>query len=37
MRKGRGSVNASGTYPWSFVIHILHNGQPGHKYRITVV
>jgi len=20
----------SGTYPWSFVTHIFHNGQPSH-------
>jgi len=29
MRKGPGSVT-SGTYPWSFVTQIFHNGQPNH-------
>jgi len=23
-------VFTSGTYPWSFVTEIVHNGQPGH-------
>ena len=23
-------LRPSGTYPWSFVTHILHSGQPGH-------
>jgi hypothetical protein len=30
MRKGLGSVYDSGTYPWSFVTQIFHNGQPCH-------
>ena len=30
MRKGPGSVSTSGTYPWSFVTQIFHNGQPSH-------
>jgi len=30
MRKGPGSVMISGTYPWSFVTQIFHNGQPSH-------
>ena len=30
MRKGPGSVKTSGTYPWSFVTQIFHNGQPSH-------
>jgi len=28
MRKGSGSAYDSGTYPWSFVTQIFHNGQP---------
>jgi hypothetical protein len=23
-------LTTSGTYPWSFVTQIFHNGQPGH-------
>ena len=23
-------LTTSGTYPWSFVTHIFHNGQPSH-------
>ena len=30
IRKGPGSISISGTYPWSFVIQIFHNGQPSH-------
>jgi len=30
MRKGAGSVYDNGTYPWSFVTKIFHNGQPSH-------
>jgi len=34
MRKGPGSVydvfTINGTYPWSFVTRIFHNGQPSH-------
>jgi hypothetical protein len=32
MRKGPGSVydKSSGTYTWSFVTQIFHNGQPSH-------
>jgi hypothetical protein len=28
--KDRGMLTTSGTYPWSFVTHIFHNGQPSH-------
>jgi len=28
--KDRGVVTTSGTYPWSFVTQIFHNGQPSH-------
>ena len=28
--KDRKVLTTSGTYPWSFVTHIFHNGQPGH-------
>ena len=28
--KGREVFTTSRTYPWSFVTHIFHNGQPGH-------
>ena len=30
MRKGREMFTTSETYPWSFVTHIFHNGQPSH-------
>jgi hypothetical protein len=30
MRKCPRSVSKSGTYPWSFVIEIVHNGQQRH-------
>ena len=30
MRRGLGSVTTSGTYPWSFISQIFHNGQPSH-------
>ena len=30
MRKGPGSLYDNGTYPWSFVTQIFHNGQPNH-------
>jgi len=30
MRKGPGSAYTIGTYPWSFVTQIFHNGQPSH-------
>ena len=30
MRKWQGSVTTSGTYPWSLVKQIFHNGQPSH-------
>ena len=30
MRKGPGVFMTSGTYPWSFVTQIFHNGQPSH-------
>jgi len=30
MRKGPGSVK-NGTYPWSFVTQIFHNGQQSHE------
>jgi hypothetical protein len=30
MRKGLGMFMTSGTYPWSFVTQIFHNGQPSH-------
>jgi hypothetical protein len=30
MRKRPGSIWASGTYPWSFVTKIFHNGQPSY-------
>jgi len=29
-RTGKCLRQASGTYPWSFVTQILHNGQPSH-------
>jgi len=29
MRKGREVLTTSGTYPWSFVTQIFHNGQPS--------
>jgi len=29
MRKGREVFTTSGTYPWSFVTQIFHNGQPS--------
>ena len=28
--KDRDVFTISGTYPWSFVTQIFHNGQPGH-------
>jgi hypothetical protein len=28
--KDRGMVTTSGTYPWSFLTHIFHNGQQSH-------
>ena len=28
--KDRIVITTSGTYPWSFVTHIFHNGQPSH-------
>ena len=31
MRKGSGSANDNGTYPWSFVTQIFHNGQQCHS------
>ena len=30
MRKEREVLTTSGTYPWSFVTHIFHNGHPSH-------
>jgi hypothetical protein len=30
MRKNREVLTTSGTYPWSFVTQIFHNGQPSH-------
>ena len=27
----------SGTYPWSFVTQIFHNGQPSHRYPYTEI
>jgi hypothetical protein len=30
MRKDREVLMTSGTYPWSFVTQIFHNGQPSH-------
>ena len=30
MRKGPEVFTTSGTYPWSFVTQIFHNGQPSH-------
>jgi hypothetical protein len=29
--KEREVLTTSGTYPWSFVTHIFHNGQPSHR------
>ena len=29
--KDRGLLTTSGTYPWSYLTHIFHNGQPGHQ------
>jgi hypothetical protein len=28
--KDREEFTTNGTYPWSFVTHIFHNGQPSH-------
>jgi hypothetical protein len=30
MKKEREVLTTSGTYPWSFVTQIFHNGQPSH-------
>jgi len=30
MNEGPGSAYDKCTYPWSFVTHIFHNGQPSH-------
>ena len=30
--KDRGVLTTSGTYPWSFVTQMFHDGQPSHLY-----
>jgi hypothetical protein len=30
MRKDQEVLTTGGTYPWSFVTQIFHNGQPSH-------